>query len=225
MQVLDKGFVELVDHMGSDLTVVNAARVSFNKHKAEGAASLDDADRKLIKYLANHKHTSPFRHASLTFRVKAPIFVLRQWMRHTVGSDFNEMSMRYTEVHNEFYEPKEWRKQATVNRQGSEGALEGAAHLDASHDYRVALSHVFSVYGRLLSLGVAREQARMVLPVSIYSEVYWTVSLQALAHFLTLRLEEHAQWEIREYAKAVEQLTLPIFPESIRALRDVSDKA
>ena len=121
--VLDRGFVKLVDHMGSDLSVVNAARVSFGKRKE----AFDEADGKLIDYLAQHDHTSPFRHTALTFHVKAPIFVFRQWMKHRIASEFNEISGRYVEFpEDEFFVPETFRRQAKVNKQGSEGEVEGA---------------------------------------------------------------------------------------------------
>lgn len=204
--VLDKGFVNLVDHMGSDLSVVNSARVSFGKR----TDTMRPRDKKLINYLWEHEHSSPFRHATLQFHIKAPLFVLRQWMKHQVGCSWNEASGRYIEFEGEFYHPEIFRKQSQNNKQGSEGAIEKQNlarqryldnHTRALQDYRL-----------LLELGVCKEQARMVLPLSLYTECYWTASLQAVMHFLTLREDSHSQWEIQQYAKAVRELTEQFFP-------------
>jgi thymidylate synthase (FAD) len=213
--VLDRGFVRLIDHMGTDLTVVNAARVSFGKRKE----AFDDKDAELVGYLAEHEHTAPFRHAYLTFHVKAPIFVFRQWMKHRIASDFNEISGRYVEFReDEFFVPGSFRQQAKVNKQGSEGEIEAAHRQTALDTYLEACHQSVAHYKQLIELGVCREQARCVLPLGLYSEVYWTASLQAVAHFLHLRLDSHAQWEIRQYAQAVRELTEPLFPESLKAL-------
>ena len=215
ISVLDRGFVRLVDHMGTDLTVVNAARVSFGKRKD----IFDDKDAELVSYLAEHEHTAPFRHAYLTFHVKAPIFVFRQWMKHRIASDFNEISGRYVEFpQNEFYIPELFRQQATINKQGSEGQIPEESHLAAIKAYAEACQSSVSNYKTLIELGVCREQARCVLPLALYSEVYWTASLQAVAHFLHLRLDSHAQWEIRQFAMAVRELAQAIFPVSLAAL-------
>lgn len=209
MQILDKGFVELVDQMGDDLSVVNAARVSFGKRKSE----FDNNDKKLVKYLWEHKHTSPFRHASLQFHIKAPIFVLRQWMKHQVGCSWNEISGRYVQFEYEFYEPDNYRKQSTNNKQGSFGSIEKQE--DAKSIFETAMLYSIRDYNRLLELGVCKEQARLLLPVSLYSECYWTCSLQAVMHFIHLRDEEHAQWEIQEYARGVKELIKPLFPHTL----------
>ena len=215
IKVLDKGFVHLVDHMGSDLSVVNAARVSFGKQKE----TFEDGDAKLIAYLAEHEHTSPFRHTALTLHVKAPIFVFRQWMKHRIGSEFNEISGRYVEFpEDEFFVPKVFRRQAKVNKQGSEGSIDQADHARALASYLESCRGAVAHYKELLSLGVCREQARCVLPVALYSEVYWTVSLQAVAHFIRLRTDSHAQWEIQQYAAAVRQVVEPIYPVGLKAL-------
>ena len=215
--VLDRGFVKLVDHMGSDLSVVNAARVSFGKRKE----ALDEGDAKLIRYLSEHEHTSPFRHTALTFHVKAPIFVFRQWMKHRIASEFNEISGRYVEfAEDEFFVPELFRRQAKVNKQGSEGEIDAADHARALAAYLEACRTSVARYKELISLGVCREQARCILPLGLYSEVYWTVSLQAVAHFIRLRSEAHAQWEIQEYARAVRALVEPRFPASLEALLD-----
>jgi len=212
LTVLDRGFVKLVDHMGSDLSVVNAARVSFGKRKEV----FDDADEKLITYLAEHDHTSPFRHTALTFHVKAPIFVFRQWMKHRIASEFNEISGRYVEFpEDEFFVPETFRRQAKVNKQGSEGQVEGQ---EAHEIFVAACRNAVAQYKKLIALGVCREQARCVLPLGLYSEVYWTVSLQAAVHFIRLRTDSHAQWEIQQYAHAVKRLVAEIYPNSMKAL-------
>jgi thymidylate synthase (FAD) len=215
VSVLDKGFIGLIDHMGSDLTVVNAARVSFGKRKE----AFDERDAELVSYLAAHGHTAPFRHAYLTFHVKAPIFVFRQWMKHRVASDFNEISGRYVEfADDEFYVPDAFRLQSKANRQGSEGELPGREGPAAAEAYLDACRNGLRQYRALIGMGVCREQARCVLPLAMYSEAYWTASLQAVAHFLRLRQDAHAQWEMRQYADAVRRLTEPLFPASLGAM-------
>jgi len=215
IQVLNKGFVRLIDHMGSDLSVVNAARVSFGKVKA----TFEDSDAKLVDYLAEHEHTSPFRHTALTLHVKAPIFVFRQWMKHRIGSEFNEISGRYVEFpEDEFFVPEAFRRQAKVNKQGSEGAIDEANQARALETYLESCRSAVAHYKELLALGVCREQARCVLPLALYSEVYWTVSLQAVAHFIRLRADAHAQWEIQQYAAAVRAVVEPLFPVGLKAL-------
>lgn len=215
--VLDRGFVKLIDHMGSDLSVVNAARVSFGKRKEQ----LDEGDEKLISYLASHEHTSPFRHTAMTFHVKAPIFVMRQWMKHRIGSEFNEISGRYVEFpEDEFYVPQVFRQQAKVNKQGSEGEIEEENRERARELYLAACRGSLAHYKELISLGVCREQARCVLPLGLYSEAYWTASLQAVAHFIYLRADSHAQWEIQQYAHAVRGVAESLYPASLKALME-----
>ena len=196
------GFVELVDYMGDAVTVVNAARVSHGRQVQE----LGEADRRLLRYLWEHEHTSPFRHVSLQFHIKAPIFVLRQWMKHQVGCAWNEISGRYvTFEEREAWHPQ-WRTAALNVKQGSAGPAEEGVALSAAILYESAMGSSFAIYEQLLALGVANEQARMVLPLSLMSECYWSASLQAVLHFLRLRRAEHAQEEIRQYADAVWQL-------------------
>lgn len=214
MQVLDKGFVELIDHMGSDLSIVNAARVSFGKRKE----SFDEGDAKLVRYLASHEHCSPFRHAYVTLHIKAPIFVLRQWMKHRIASEFNEISGRYVEFQPDYYVPCEFRSQSENVKQGSDGLLDENKSAMARSSYLIACNTSFMHYKHLIDLGVAKEQARCVLPLGLYSEVYWTASLQTIAHFLYLREDSHAQQEIQEYAAAVRRLVEPLFPVSLNAL-------
>jgi thymidylate synthase (FAD) len=215
IQVLDRGFVKLIDHMGSDLSVVNAARVSFGKRKD----AFDEGDEKLINYLAEHDHTSPFRHTALTFHVKAPIFVFRQWMKHRIASEFNEISGRYVEFpEDEFFVPETFRRQAKVNKQGSEGRVDGDEGAQALELFLDTCRNSVAQYKKMIALGVCREQARCVLPLGLYSEVYWTVSLQAVAHFIRLRTDSHAQWEIQQYAHAVRGIVEGVFPAGLKAL-------
>jgi thymidylate synthase (FAD) len=213
--VLDRGFVQLIDHMGSDLSIVNAARVSFGKRKE----AFEEGDAKLVSYLAAHEHTSPFRHTALTFHVKAPIFVFRQWMKHRIGSEFNEISGRYVEFpEDEFFVPAAFRQQAKVNKQGSEGEISEANRDKAQELFLATCRNSVAQYKELIALGVCREQARCVLPLGLYSEVYWTASLQAVAHFIHLRTDGHAQWEIQQYGHAIRQATEAIFPVGLKAL-------
>lgn len=216
--VLDKGFINVIDKLGSDLTVVNSARVSFGKRKEV----FDDKDRKLVDYLAKHKHWSPFRHLMVQFHVKAPEFVMRQWYKHVVGIEttsssstkdhaWNEISGRYVPV-TDFYEPGAWRKQSENNKQASEGLID--EQRSAATIFEIAMKQAIESYEKLLELGVAKEQARMILPLNQYTEVYWTASFQAIMNFIELRDEDTAQWEIREYAKAMKELMLEIYPET-----------
>lgn len=217
-KILDKGFIEVVDKMGTDLTVANSARVSFGKRKEK----FDDNDRKLIKFLAKNKHWSPFRHLMVQFHVKAPEFVMRQWYKHVVGIEttsssavkdhaWNEISGRYVPV-NDFYVPDNWRKQSENNKQASEGSVEDQEA--AGQIFNGAMKNILEAYKNLLGLGVAKEQARMILPLNQYTEVYWTASFQAIMNFIDLRDEDTAQWEIRQYAVAMKEIMLEIYPET-----------
>ena len=206
IQVLDKGFIECQDMFGDELTVVNCARVSFGKQKTV----LDENDIRLIRYLLKNKHYSPFRHLMFRFHIKAPEFVMRQWYKHIVGAEWtseargnfhawNEISGRYVPL-SEYYIPHLWRKQSTDSKQGSEGQL-----IDPSLDteYEQLISHVDRVYTGFLEKGMAKEQARLVLPFAIYTESIWTCSFQGVMNFLELRRDSHSQWEIQQYAEAV----------------------
>ena len=206
VQVLDRGFVRLVDVMGTDLSVVNAARISFAKQ----TETMRHQDKKLINYLWSHRHTSPFRHASVQIHLKAPLFVLRQWMKHQVGCAWNEVSGRYVRFDAECYVPDIWREQHEQNKQGSKGQIKDQNN--ATQAYQTALKTAIDSYENLLAQGVCREQARMLLPLALYSECYWTASLQAIMHFLELREDAHSQWEIQQYAGAVRSLLTPYFP-------------
>lgn len=221
-QVLDKGYVRLVNVMGSDLTVVNSARVSYNKAKSE----LDEKDIRLIKFLAREGHTSPFRHATLQFEVYAPLMVARQWWKYVVGSDhvmdaWNESSRRYITEEPTFYIPKdnEWRSSPENSKQGSGepiNELTGSVFTSKLEQY-IKLGE--SLYEDALKSGICAEQARLFLPAyGMYVRWYWTASLQSVAHFLNQRLAHDAQKEIQEYAKAVYELAIEKFPVSLPEL-------
>lgn len=222
IDVLDHGYVRLVDHMGSDLTVVNAARVSFEKQSFE----LSDADRRLIAFLASNDHTSPFRHATLQFEVYAPLMVTRQWWKYIVGGDhvmdaWNESSRRYVTEEPEFYTPwpDEWREAPSNRKQGSGGTVYCELGLKATERLIETVDKGVANYQWALDNGVCAEQARLFLPAyALYVRWYWTSSLQGVAHFLNQRLDEHAQFEIRQYAQAVYKLAKPLFPTSIEEL-------
>jgi len=226
-KVLDKGFVEVIDSLGNDLTVVNSARVSFGKRKEK----FDNSDRKLVKYLAKHKHFSPFRHLQVQFHIKAPEFVMRQWYKHVVGIEttsnsstkdhaWNEISGRYVPVE-DYYIPDVWRKQSRDNKQASEGVLESERNGQAKHYYNTALDTTLVMYKRLLDLGVAKEQARVILPLSQYTEVYWTASFQSIMNFIELRDEKTSQIEIQEYARTLKDLMFEVYPEITKIWSDL----
>ena len=214
MKVLYHGHVELVDHMGSDMTVANAARVSFNQHKEE----FDEKDEKLIKYLAKHNHWTPFAHPQITLRVKAPISIRTQLYKSKQGLVENEVSRRYVSTEPEFYEPA-WRtKPENGAKQGSEDFMEQPSAQIATMQYGRVMDHALKAYNSLLKRGVAPEQARFVLPQGMYTEWYWTGSLAAFARVYKLRIDSHAQWEVQEYAKAIGEIIEPLFPVSWFAL-------
>ncbi len=221
-EVLDKGFIEVVDSLGSDLTVVNSARVSFGKRKKK----FDDSDRRLVRYLAKYKHYSPFRHLQVQFHLKAPEFVMRQWYKHVVGIEttsnssakdhaWNEISGRYVPVE-EFYVPSVWRKQSEDNKQASEGELDDLQQKRMNMTYNVFMNNVEMAYETMINAGVAKEQARILLPLSQYTEVYWTASFQAIMNFIELRNEKTSQWEIQEYAKVLLDLMFDVYPETTK---------
>jgi len=195
------GSVQLVDVMGSPLSVVNSARVSMGKQVDQ----MSEADWRLIDYLWSHEHTSPFRHVQFQFHLKAPVFVLRQWMKHQVGCAWNEISGRYVQFNHEAWSPDAWRAQADKIKQGSAGPMAEDDALRAQMIYDRAIEASFKAYEELLSAGVCKEQARACLPLSLMSECYWSCSLHALVHFLKLRLDHHAQLEIRCFAEAVRE--------------------
>lgn len=226
--VLDDGFVCLVDAMGDDSDIVQAARTSYQK----GTRSVSD-DRGLIRYLMSHRHTTPFEMAELKFMVRVPMDCWRQWIRHRMAS-VNEYSTRYSEAIDERQRTswREWRLQATANRQGSSGLVsewpEGFTARPASSpgEYLSLREHELQVmsdevYKERLAFGVAREQARKDLPLSTYTEAFWKIDLHNLLHFLGLRMDSHAQLEIRTYATIIgEQIVKPLFPLTWEAFED-----
>jgi len=202
--------VDLIDHMGSDLSIVNAARVSFAKVHEE----FDEKnDTRLINYLAKHNHWSPFGHASMQFHIKAPVFVARQLVKHQIGLTWNEVSRRYVDTEVEFYEPTEWRLAAEDKKQGSS---------EETVKYNLAPAHRFAkqCYENMLSLGIAPEMARMVLPQSMMTEWYWSGTLYAFARVCNLRCKPDAQKETQNVGWDIDKYARKLFPASWRALRD-----
>jgi thymidylate synthase (FAD) len=217
--------VTLIDHMGSDLSVVNAARVSFSKesywdfdHKQEGdlVFSLSDKDAKLIRYLAKHNHWTPFGHCFASFRIKAPIFVARQLGKHQVGLVWNEVSRRYVDDEPEFYAPEYLRKRAANVKQGSSDEQVDSAR--AKFFFRYAETTAFEAYKTLLEEGVCPEQARVILPQNTYTEWVWSGSLAAFARVCKLRLDPHTQKETREIAQMISDEMEQLFPVSWKEL-------
>ena len=204
--------VDLIDSMGSDLTVVNAARVSFDKT----SSTLDDKDIKLIKYLAKHNHWSPFSHCFVQFRVKAPIFIARQLAKHQVGLSWNEVSRRYVDSPPEFYEPETWRGKPENVKQGSDGEAKSQyfPNLYLGDVTELALNN----YDKMIVQGVAPEMARMVLPQNMYTEWYWSGSLYAFSRVCQLRLDKTSQAEVQEVAVKLSAHCWSLFPHSWDAL-------
>tara|TARA_B100000900_G_C20522522_1_gene692824 strand:+ start:581 stop:1309 length:729 start_codon:yes stop_codon:yes gene_type:complete len=232
MKVLSKGHVDLVDHMGSDLTVCNAARVSFSKdteweideeavarlkesgsyYHDEDVRKLGERDHKLIRYLAKHQHWTPFAHPQITLRIKAPVSIRTQMFKHKQGFVENEISRRYVSFEPEFYTPQ-WRGKPTDGaKQGSDDFIKIKPELQQTFDNM--LEGCMRTYKDLLEAGVAPEQARFMLPQGMYTEWYWTGSLAAYARFHKQRIDSHAQWEVREYASAIGKIVAPLFPVS-----------
>lgn len=216
------GFVRLVDHMGSDLSIIRSARVSYNADWRGGKKSKKSLskDEKLINYLWKNKHTSPFESVQFTFEVKAPIFIFRQWHRHRTWS-YNEISARYTELNEGFYLPdvNQITTQSTSNKQMRTKEIHPKAD-EMRKGMLTTTSIAFNYYKSLIRDGCPRELARSVLPVSAYSRMFATVDLHNLFHFLKLRLHEHAQYEIRVYAEAMLKLITPIVPVSVQAFKE-----
>ena len=205
-----QGWVGLIDHLGTESTIVNAARVSFGKLKS----TMDERDVKLLNYLIENRHTSPLEHVVFTFSVHCPLFVRGQWHRHRTWS-YNEISRRYTEIDIDFYTPEKMRRQAESNRQASfaDPDFEDTklrAMVDESN------RNALKLYEELLAAGVCREQARGVLPQNMMTTFWATVDLSNLLHFMRLRDSEHAQYEIREYAIAMRKLIQPIVPNVVK---------
>ena len=220
------GKVEFVEHMGTDLTVVNSARVSFGKHKE----IMDLKDQKLIKYLIKHKHTSTLEHNNVTFRFKVPLFIRSQHHRHRTWK-YNEISRRYTDFNIEFYEPTQFRTQHKSNRQASnedelvnpnvyskEFGYAAPANLIIQRHHEKSLQ----LFNELIDMGVCREQARGVLPQNMYTEYYATVDLNNLLKFIGLRTHEGAQWEIQKAAEACLEIAEDLWPVTVRAYREIN---
>ena len=205
--------VEFIDSMGSDLSVVNAARVSYDKESNWEEGSLSPQDCKLIDYLARNGHWSPFAHTAITFRVKAPIFVARQLAKHQVGFSWNEVSRRYVDSEPEFYTPDVWRGRSADKKQGSDGVSQPPPWLDAT------LNQVLDLYDQLIHDGVAPEQARMVLPQSMYTEWIWTGSLYAYSRMYKERTNSDTQKETRDIAERIGREIEPLFEVSWASLQ------
>jgi thymidylate synthase (FAD) len=220
----------MIQTMGSDLTVVNAARVSFDKEshwdKKDNEYVLSERDTKLIRYLTRHNHWTPFGHATATFRIKAPIFVARQLAKHQVGLVWNEVSRRYVDNPPEFYHPEGWRKRASDKKQGSAEETTQTIRLlankpvtiEISHLVQDVYSHAEDIYLLLIESGICPEQARMVLPQAMVTEWYWTGSLAAFARVCQLRLDPHTQKETRDIASDIAGHLSEAFPVSWAAL-------
>jgi thymidylate synthase (FAD) len=235
INVLDHGFVQYVSHMGDDLTVVNAARVSFNKQSdweidmdvknrldstnsfywEEDILTISEKDKKLIKYLAEHNHWTPFAHPQITLRIRAPISIRTQFFKHKQGFVENEISRRYVIDEPQIYNPQ-WRsKPSNGAKQGSEDFITNEDTLSICDTfYKTVANESLKVYNRLIENGIAPEQARFVLPQGTYTEWWWTGSLAAYARVCKQRSDPHAQWEIREYASAIKEMIAPLFPIS-----------
>lgn len=228
IDVLDKGFVQLVDSLGNDLTAVNAARVSFGKRKSE----LDEKDIKLMRFLIDNEHHSPFRHAQVQLHIKAPEGVTRQLFKHLIGANitdgnrqdsalaWNEISRRYVVI-DEFYIPSFFRKQSASNKQASQYDENGnpisfteEENKNLKLEWEGCVNEIQKSINKLIEQGVAKEQAQMLLPIDFYTEFYYTASFQCLAHLCELRLDNHAQWEIQQYAKAIYSILEHLFPKT-----------
>ena len=226
VKVLDDGYVRLVDTLGDDLSIVNAARVSYDKE----SASFEARDEKLIKFLIREGHTSPFRHAALTFEVYAPLFVARQWWKYAVGSThvddqngWNESSRRYITEDEQFYVPLEdqWRSKPENSKQGSGEPINDSLGMVYTNKLINLIAEGTQVYHDAMEDGIAPELARLFLPAyGMYVRWRWTVSLQGVMTFLEQRLGHDAQVEIQEYAKVINDLTQQAFPETHKAFND-----
>ena len=217
VKCLDKGYIELVDTLGDDLTPVNAARVSFGGRSDD----FTDKDRRLSKFLIKHKHFSPFRHQHVMMIIKAPEFVMRQWYKHVVGIEttsdhptkdhaWNEISGRYV-AYSDFYMPKEFRAQSDDNKQASEGLVNDQA--GAEKLWKQSQENSIKAYKKMIEMGMAKEQARSILPLTVYTEVWWTASFQSIMNFIELRDEATA--------RALKKIMLDVFPETTKLWQEV----
>ncbi len=225
VECLDKGYIEVVDVLGDDLTPVNAARVSFGGR----SENFTDKDKRLSKFLIKHKHFSPFRHQHVMMIIKAPEFVMRQWYKHVVGIEttsnhptkdhaWNEISGRYV-AYSDFYMPKDFRAQSDDNKQASEGLVDNQK--EALQFWQEAQQSSIQAYENMIAMGMAKEQARSILPLTVYTEVWWTASFQSIMNFIELRDEATAQVEIQVYAKALKGIMLDVFPETTKLWQEV----
>lgn len=212
------GWVGLLDHMGDETSIVNAARISFQNIKD----TFDERDQKLLKYLIENRHTTPLEHVTFSFSVHCPLYVRSQWMRHRIAS-YNEVSRRYTEEEIEFYIPSELRKQSDSNRQASTDEII-SANYEAVAAYKKTCDAAYGEYLDLLEKGVCREQARGVLPQCMMTTFWFTVNLHSLLHFISLREDNHAQKEIQEYATAMKELVKPFIPHVIQYFDSLEKK-
>lgn len=218
IDVHNGGHVTLISHEASDLDVVNAARVSFNVTHDE----MQPNDEKLIGYLMRNRHGSPFEHTFFKFRIRLPIFVAREWVRHRIGNSFNEVSGRYTEINMDWYVPKfdYIRKQTGKPGNYQYEQVDLAIVAVVQHMIESASESAFKDYYKMLDMGIAPELARIVLPVNAYTEWIWSVNARSLMAFLSLRAEEHAQREIQDYAYAIEEIFRDIMPLTWKAWND-----
>ena len=234
IKVLDHGFVRYIDHMGTDERIVEAARISY-RSPSKG----EESDKKLLRYLYKNKHTSPFEMVKVTLNIKMPIFIMRQYVRHRM-QNLNEVSARYTQLPNEFYIPDAWRPQDNKNKQGSvetEGwdpvvmknlpwddyEREGS-DIKATDALESVCGMCYQTYEKMIEAGVAREMARMVLPLNIYTEIYTTWDLKNLIHFIALRDDSHAQYEIQQYGKAIKSIVSELFPWTMEIYEEVKQE-
>ena len=228
INILDKGFIRVVDTMGDDSEIVESARVSYG-----GATKSKEEDDKLINYLMKHNHTSPFEMSVLKIHAKVPVCIAQQWLRHRTAS-VNQISARYTKVKEEWYTPKEWRGQSKTNKQCSKGVVEELkckfeynvdvkeGNIDVIHeeDYNSNITSNCLWYQKNIENGMSKEMARMILPQSMYTEFYWKIDLHNLMHFIKLRDHDNAQYEIREYAKVLKDIVKEWCPVTYEAFME-----
>lgn len=219
LPVLGRGYVRYIDHLGDDLRIVETARISY-KSPSKG----DEADKKLLKYLYKNRHTSPFESCNITFNIKMPIFCMRQFVRHRTFR-LNEWSGRYAELADEFYMPDAWRVQDTKNKQGSLSvSLDAQWHEENNGIAKNCFDYTYEAYEELLERGVAKELARIVLPVSLFTEIYVNTDVHNLMHFLGLRQDVHAQKEMRDIADAMASIFSELYPWSYEAYQEGRQK-
>ncbi len=201
--------VELVDYMGSDESIVRAARVSYNRDDS----TMDiEKDAKLIKYMITHGHGTPFEHNSITLNVTLPIFVARQWIRHRIGVSYNEISRRYTHEDIQFYIPAQWRSQDSKNKQGSNQINDLDFNGVWSDNLEIHCRASLRLYQDAIDYGIGNEMARLFLPVNLYTRWYFTANFRSILHWYTLRADSHAQWEIQQYARCIGEIMGKLFP-------------